>query len=166
MQYPFLILETFLKIAILKYIKSLKFLFFYRVKRWSSSGDLFLLIVFFTFEFCINTFYPRIKDAIARLDIYLSLSFSSLTKDTKIEITSGRDNGYKLCKRRIYSTRKLRESCEFVRIYRSEIRKTALGSRGANEPTRRNELGTNELEQMKERVVHEPCLSMRPDWRF
>lgn len=57
----------------------------------------------------------------------------------------------------------LRESCEFVRIYRSEIRKTALGSRGGNEPTRRNELGTNELEQMKERVVHEPCLSMRPD---
>lgn len=59
--------------------------------------------------------------------------------------------------------RMLRESCEFVRIYRSEIRKTALGSRGGNEPTSRNELGTNELEQMKERVVHEPCLSMRPD---
>lgn len=57
----------------------------------------------------------------------------------------------------------LRESCEFVRIYRSEIRKTALGSRGGNELTSRNELGTNELEQMKERVVHEPCLSVRPD---
>lgn len=32
-----------------------------------------------------------------------------------------------------------RESCELVRIYRSEIRKTALGSRGGNE-----RVGTNE----------------------
>lgn len=80
----------------LECIKSLKFLFFLTSKEMELEWRFLLFLVNSLFRVRILCKFGSIE------------SKDFLTKDTKIQITSGCNNGYRLWKKRIYSTRIVR----------------------------------------------------------